>query len=31
MKFDTVHIFSIYLPLSDGTGCHDLSFLNSEF
>ena len=23
--------FSIYLPWSDGTGCHDLSFLNAEF
>ena len=22
--------FPIYLPLSDGTGCHDLSFLNAE-
>ena len=22
------HCFSIYLPWSDGTGCHDLSFLN---
>ena len=21
------HCFPIYLPLSDGTGCHDLSFL----
>ena len=25
------HFFSIYLPWSDGTGCHDLSFLNFEF
>ena len=25
------HGFPIYLPWSDGTGCHDLSFLNSEF
>ena len=25
------HIFPIYLPWSDGTGCHDLSFLNVEF
>ena len=25
------HCFSIYLPWSDGTGCHDLSFLNVEF
>ena len=24
------HCFPIYLPLSDGTGCHDLSFLNVE-
>ena len=24
------HCFSIYLPWSDGTGCHDLSFLNAE-
>ena len=24
------HCFSIYLPWSDGTGCHDLSFLNVE-
>ena len=23
-------LFSIYLPWSDGTGCHDLSFLNFE-
>ena len=23
--------FSIYLLRSDGTGCHDLSFLNVEF
>ena len=28
----TVSIFScIYLPWSDETGCHDLSFLNTEF
>ena len=26
-----LHYFSIYLPWSDGTGCHDLSFLNVEF
>ena len=26
-----IHCFSIYLPWSDGTGCHDLSFLNVEF
>ena len=25
------HGFPIYLPQSDGTGCHDLSFLNVEF
>ena len=25
------HCFPIYLPWSDGTRCHDLSFLNSEF
>ena len=25
------HCFRIYLPWSDGTGCHDLSFLNVEF
>ena len=24
------HCFSIYLPWSDGTGCHDLCFLNVE-
>ena len=24
------HCFPIYLPLSHGTGCHDLSFLNFE-
>ena len=24
------HCFPIYLPFSDGTGCHDLSFLNVE-
>ena len=23
--------FPIHLPCSDGTGCHDLSFLNVEF
>ena len=27
----TVHFFFIYLPWSDGTSCHDLSFLNAEF
>ena len=25
------HCFLIYLPWSDGMGCHDLSFLNGEF
>ena len=25
------HCFTIYLPLNDGTGCRDLSFLNVEF
>ena len=25
------HCFPIYLPWSNGTGCHDLSFLNVEF
>ena len=25
------HCFHIYLPWSDGTGCHDLSFWNVEF
>ena len=25
------HCFPIYLPWSDGTGCHDLSLLNVEF
>ena len=25
------HCFPIYLPWSDGTGCHDLRFLNLEF
>ena len=25
------HCFYIYLPRSDETGCHDLSFLNAEF
>ena len=24
------HCFPIYFPCSDGTGCHDLSFLNVE-
>ena len=30
IKSDTVHCFPIYLPSSNGTGCHDLSFLNVE-
>ena len=31
IKSDTVfHCFAIYLPWSDGTGCHDLRFLNVE-
>ena len=25
------HCFPLYLPWSDGNGCHDLSFLNIEF
>ena len=25
------HLFPFYLPLSDGTTCHDLIFLNIEF
>ena len=25
------HCFPIYLPWNDGSGCHDLSFLNVEF
>ena len=25
------HCFPVYFPWSDGTGCHDLSFLNVEF
>ena len=25
------HCFPVYLPWSDGTGCHDLSFLNLSF
>ena len=29
--FHCVHCFPTYLPLSDGTRCHDLSFLNVEF
>ena len=30
MKSDSFHIFPIYLTWSDGTKCHDLSFLNVE-
>ena len=30
IKSDTFHCFPIYLPWSDGTGCHDLRFLNVE-
>ena len=30
IKFVTVSIFPIFLPWSDGTGCHDLSLLNFE-
>ena len=30
IKSDTVSSFPIYLPCSDGTRCHDLSFLNVE-
>ena len=29
--FHCFHFFPVYLPWSDGTGCHDLSFLNVEF
>ena len=29
--FHCFHCFPIYLPWSDGIGCHDLSFLNVEF
>ena len=28
--FHCFHCFPAYLPSSDGTGCHDLSFLNVE-
>ena len=31
IKSLTVHVFPIYLPWSDETVCHDLSFLNVEF
>ena len=30
-KCHCFHCFHIYLPWSDGTGCHDLSSLNAEF
>ena len=30
-SYHCFHCFPIYLPWSDGTGCHDLSFLNAEF
>ena len=26
-----LHLFPVYLPWNDGTGCHDLSFFNVEF
>ena len=29
--FHRFYCFPIYLPWSDGTGCHDLSFLNVKF
>ena len=28
---EVFHCFPVYLPWSDGTGCHDLIFLNVEF
>ena len=31
IKSHCFHCFPIYLPWSDGTRCHDLSFLNAEF
>ena len=31
MKSDSFHFSPIYLPWSDGTWCHDLSFSNVEF
>ena len=31
IKSVTVSFFSFYLPWSDGTRCHDVSFLNVEF
>ena len=30
IKSDSFHCFPIYFPWSDGTGCHDLHFLNVE-
>ena len=30
-KINSLHCFPIYLPWSDGTGCHDLHFSNVEF
>ena len=30
-SYHCFHCFPFYLPWSDGTGCHDLSFLNAEF
>ena len=30
IKSDSFHYFPIYFPWSDGTRCHDLSFLNVE-
>ena len=29
--FHCFHCYPIYFPWNDGTGCHDLSFLNVEF
>ena len=31
IKFHCFHCFPMYLPWRDGSGCHDLSFLNVEF
>ena len=31
IKSVSFHCFPIYLPWSDGTGCHDLSFMNVDF
>ena len=30
-ELNCFHFFRIYLPWSDGAGCHDLSFLNADF